>query len=82
MLRMATRRSSVGTETPIKSMDKKMKTKRIKRRRTREVKRVRIKKVLYLKVDKEVKRKVRAGRRISGTLSMTMKCQGEDKEEA
>lgn len=35
MLKMATKRNSVGTETPIKSMDKKMRTKRIRRRRTR-----------------------------------------------
>lgn len=38
MLRMATKRNSVGTETPIKSMDKKMRTKRIRRRtRAKEV---------------------------------------------
>ena len=48
MLKMATKRNSVGTETPIKSMDKKMRTKRIRRRRTR-AKEVRV----QIKIRKE-----------------------------
>lgn len=63
MLKMATRKS-VGTETPIKSQDKKMRTKRTRKRRTKEVWKVRIR---ALRVDKDRKRRARAGRKISGT---------------
>jgi hypothetical protein len=80
MLRMATKRNSVGTETPIKSMDKKMRTKRIKRRRTR-AKEVRA----QIEIKEETveigtdRKRGRAGERTWETLSMTMRCQ-EEKE--
>ena len=64
MLRMATRTKSVGTETPIKSMDKKMRARKTRRRRTKEVKKVRTK---ALRVDKEERRRAREGRRILET---------------